>query len=117
MPRFLRSALVLIALFLALDFAFANREMVWVSLDPIGGDEPGLHMPLFAAVFLFVLVGIVIGGTATWFGQAKWRRDARERRREVEALTREVAELRASRGTPVGSGAVVPTGAEIGPAL
>jgi hypothetical protein len=94
-PKFLRWVLILVVLLPALDFALANRGMVWVSVDPVSGDEPGLHMPLFAAVFLFVLIGVLLGGAAAWLNQAKWRRLAREREREIEDLKRQIEDRHA----------------------
>ena len=74
-------------------FAIANRAPVLVSLDPLPFEH---RWPLFAVVFASIALGIVVGGVATWLGQRKWRRLARERRRANDALRRELAAGRAS---------------------
>lgn len=75
------AALALIA------FAIANRAGVTVSLDPLPIE---LHPPLFVVVLASIALGILVGGTATWLTQRKWRRLARERRRANDALQREL---------------------------
>jgi len=78
---FLPLAIILIAL------SVANRHSVTISLDPFGGGaaEPALSLsaPLFLVIFLTLLVGVVIGGVATWISQGKWRKTARLSRREA----------------------------------
>jgi uncharacterized integral membrane protein len=66
-------------------FAVANREIVTLSLDPFDSAQPAyaIRMPLFILIFVLVILGVVVGGTATWFKQHKWR--ARARRAEAEA--------------------------------
>jgi uncharacterized integral membrane protein len=79
--------------------AVANRQAVTLSLDPFSADVPAysVTLPLFGVIFLALLVGIVIGGTATWFGQGRWRRAARLRRYEIN-------EMRAAAPPPSPSG-------------
>jgi uncharacterized integral membrane protein len=69
-------------------FAIANRAHVVVSFDPLPFEKA---WPLYAFIFIAMGLGIVIGGTAAWIGQRKWRRLARERRRANELLQRELA--------------------------
>ncbi|MCX8252775.1 hypothetical protein RHAL1_04142 [Beijerinckiaceae bacterium RH AL1] len=59
-----------------LAFALANRQDVSVSLDPFSA-EPTLVSPLYILLFLTLLVGVVVGGVATWFTQGRIRRRAR----------------------------------------
>lgn len=76
---FLKSLiLVPIALVLIL-FAVANRQWTAVSLDPFSADAPALavHLPLFLAILLALMGGVIVGGVAAWLGQRKWRRAAR----------------------------------------
>lgn len=106
MPKVLRWALIILLLVVAVVFALANHQPVDIQLDPLSSGPPTLRIPLFAAIFLFMLIGVVIGGTAAWFGQAKWRRRARQRGREADGLARELTEARAERASP--SSAVAP---------
>lgn len=82
-------------------FAVANRHPVIMSLDPFGSGSPSLTatVPLFLLVLGTLVVGVIVGGVATWFGQARWRRaasrfeaEARALRRERDGLKRQLAE-------------------------
>jgi uncharacterized integral membrane protein len=78
-------AIVLIAL------AVANRAPAAFTLDPFNPGNPGLtvELPLFVLLFLALLLGLLVGGLATWIGQGRYRREAREQRREVQTLIQE----------------------------
>ena len=85
-------AVILIAL------ALANRHWVTLKLDPLHPDNPIVFIPLPFYVFLFgaVVLGIALGGMATWMSQGKWRYTARQRtqealrwKAEAERLSRE----------------------------
>jgi len=78
-------------------FAVANREAVTVSFDPFSSTAPAYAatLPLFAVLFAVLILGVIIGGIAAWFGQGKWRRDARRLASEVRSLHQEVAALNA----------------------
>jgi hypothetical protein len=73
------SAVILIAI------AVANRKTVVLVLDPISPDNPviSLALPFYAYLFAMLILGVVLGGIATWFSQGKWRRMARERALEA----------------------------------
>jgi hypothetical protein len=71
--------------------ALANRGPALLSLDPFRPDDPmaSVTLPLFVVIFASLLVGVAIGGIATWLGQGKWRRAARMRGKELAALQRD----------------------------
>jgi uncharacterized integral membrane protein len=92
MIRKLVSALVVLPLGLVLVvFAVANRHPVTVSLDPLGSDAAAFSgtVPLFLLILLMLVIGVVAGGIAAWFNQAKWRRAARRLDAEARALRSE----------------------------
>ena len=63
-----------------LAFAFANRQIVTVSFDPLpSGDVPAfaVSLPLFVVLILTAMLGVVAGGVAVWFAQGRHRRAAR----------------------------------------
>jgi hypothetical protein len=77
-------------------------------LDPFRPDDPvlSLVLPLYVYLLGTLLIGIIIGGIATWMAQARWRRTARRRtaesmrwQAEADRLTRE----RQAQAAPGGS--------------
>lgn len=79
---FVPVAIVLIAL------AVANRAPAAFTLDPFNPGNPALTatQPLFVLLFAALVLGLVIGGFATWIRQGYYRRLARERAHEIERL-------------------------------
>ena len=81
-------------------FALANRQLVVVNFNPFVPSEalstPGVGVPFFLVLFTVLLLGVVLGGVATWFAQSHHRRDERSFRRETERLSREVDSMRRS---------------------
>ncbi len=72
-------------------FALANRSSVTLSLDPFAGasSQWTLGLPLFVVVFMGVFIGMLAGGAVVWWGQGRWRREAKSTRREVQRLSAE----------------------------
>ncbi len=85
-------ALVLLA------FIVANRHQVLVSIDPFDAAAPAfaLSMPVFVLMFGCLLVGVIIGGIAVWFGQGQFRKEAREQRFAAAKAERDAEELKRS---------------------
>jgi uncharacterized integral membrane protein len=77
-------AIVLVAL------ALANRAPVTLSLDPFAGATPAyaVTMPLFLALFLTLIIGILIGGGVAWFSGLRKRRALGKR---VKLMKRDLA--------------------------
>ena len=97
------TALVVIPLgLLFVVFAVANRHFVTVSFDPFNTRDPsvGVTMPLFAVIIVVAILGVVAGGTATWFRQRHWRRVARQSEVEARRAQAQLAELRTGAMTP-----------------
>jgi uncharacterized integral membrane protein len=83
-------------------FAVANRQAVTVSFDPFSATSPAYAatLPLFAVIFAVLILGVLIGGTAAWIRQGKWRRAARRLDGEVRALHEEMDAVRRRFGSP-----------------
>jgi uncharacterized integral membrane protein len=87
-------------------FAVANRHFVTVSFDPLNTTDPSLSvsLPLFVLIILVAIIGVLAGGSATWFGQRRWRRAARRHEADARAAKEQLADLHAaalsSRGEP-----------------
>jgi uncharacterized integral membrane protein len=89
MVRFLKLLIIAPIAILFLIFAFANRQFVTVSFDPFAStDNPAysLDAPLFILLILSMMLGVLMGGVAVWFGQGKHRRAARAHRADAERL-------------------------------
>jgi len=105
MIRFLKALILLPIAILVILLAVANRAPVTLSLDPFSREAPEIsfQVPLFALVFAAVMVGVLIGGMATWLSQGRARRERRQYRREVRHLRTETERMRtqfASAKTP-----------------
>jgi hypothetical protein len=83
-------------------FALANRHFVVVNFNPFAPVEtavaPGYGVPMFVVLYVVLLVGVLLGGTATWFAQARHRRGEKHWRREAHMLNGELEKLRRHHG-------------------
>ena len=100
--------LVLVPLCIVLiAFALANRQFVIVNFNPFVPVEqlatPGYGVPLFIVLYVVLLIGVLLGGVATWFAQGQHRQRERHWRREANALSTDLEALRKKQGikTPV----------------
>jgi uncharacterized integral membrane protein len=96
MRRFLTLFVLLPLAVIIIALSVANRSVVTFSLDPIGGAAPGWSAtgPLYVFLFAAVILGVVIGGTAAWLRQSRWRQSARAERANADRLRLEVARLK-----------------------
>jgi uncharacterized integral membrane protein len=97
MLRRIVSTLIVVPLTVVIiAFAVANRQSVTVSFDPFSSTSPAYAatLPLFALIFVLMILGVLVGGAAVWIGQAKWRRTARKLDGEVRALHQELDAIR-----------------------
>jgi hypothetical protein len=95
--RKIAAALVLVPLALVcIAFAVANRHGIVVSLDPFDQAHPAFSttVPLFALLLCVLLAGVVIGGSAAWLRQSKWRRAARLAQAQAQELREELNRMR-----------------------
>jgi len=101
--RKLVAAVILVPLAIVIvAFAVANRQSVTVSFDPFAASEPAasVTLPLFVTIMVALIVGVVIGGAASWLRQAKWRGAARRFERDLQKLRDKVRALEGVDGTP-----------------
>jgi len=99
------AALILVPLAVVIiAFAVANRQIVTVSLDPFNSSTPAasVTLPLYALVIVLLIIGVVIGGSASWLRHGRWRRTARRLERELGKLRAELdLHKRAAGAAPV----------------
>jgi len=104
MRKFFSTLFAILLGLIFVTFAVANRHFVTVSFDPFNSASPSIYvrMPLFALIIVAAILGVVAGSCATWFGQRRWRRAARQHETDARTAKAQLAELRsqalASRG-------------------
>jgi uncharacterized integral membrane protein len=93
---------VLVPLCLALVvFALINTDNVQVRFNPFGPKpDANTGLPLFVVFYGVLLLGVILGGIATWFAQSAHRRDERNWRREAERLRRDLEDARRTPSVP-----------------
>ncbi|ODT48281.1 MAG: hypothetical protein ABS74_19190 [Pelagibacterium sp. SCN 63-126] len=88
---------------LLIAFALANRHLVSVNLNPFAptleAGVDGYGIPLFVVLYAVLLIGVLMGGVASWFAQAGHRRRERHWRREAQQLSQELEAQRRKAGT------------------
>ncbi len=101
MRKFFTALIVIPLGLISIVFAVANRHFVTVSFDPFNSRDPSLSvsMPLFVLLIAVAILGVVAGGSATWFRQRHWRRAARQHEADARAARSELADLRAGSAT------------------
>jgi uncharacterized integral membrane protein len=88
------AAIILVPLaVIIIAFAVANRQEVVISFDPFDTVQPGYSQAtwLFVPIFAALIVGVLIGGLASWLRQGKWRGAARRFERELQMLRGKLA--------------------------
>ena len=93
LPRKIAAVLILVPLGIVLvALAVANRAAVTVSFDPFNPQHPAasVTLPLFALIIVLVIVGVVLGGCASWLRHGRWRRAARRLERDLAGLRHEL---------------------------
>ncbi len=100
MRQLLKALILLPVAIVVVLLAVANRAPVVLSFDPFTPGAPLLSvtLPLFAILFLAVMLGVVIGGVAAWLTQARHRRAERRFKREAARLRAEGERLRERAG-------------------
>lgn len=108
-----RIASVLVSLVVAallVTLAVANRHPVDLKLDPFNPEAPvlAISLPFFGYLFAMLILGVILGGVATWMSQGKWRRAARNRTQEALRWKAEAERLVRERDQRVAQGHSAP---------
>ena len=103
MLRRILAAIVLVPLAVVIiAFALANRQPVRVSFDPFSASEPAasVTLPLFALMIVLLIIGVIVGGAASWIRQGRWRGAARRFERDLAKLREKVRALEGAPADP-----------------
>lgn len=101
MKKFVRWLVWLPLVLVAAVFMAANRHSVAISLDPLSTTDPALAtpaLPLWIWLVLMLLSGVAAGAGGMWASGREGRRRARAEHRELKALKRELADMKARAG-------------------
>jgi uncharacterized integral membrane protein len=79
--------------------AVSNRHPVQLVLDPFKPEAPALsvELPFYAYLLGALVVGVILGGVATWLGQSRWRRTARVQGHRAQRFEAEAERLARAR--------------------
>ena len=96
--------MVALAVFLII-VALANRQMVTISLlpsnfEPLVGGQWALSMPVFLALFLAMVFGLLVGVVWEWLRESHLRAESSRRAQDLARLEREMGALRRDHGRP-----------------
>jgi len=94
MKAWLRAVVLVPVAVVMVSFALANRAFITLRLDPFDviDPPPTFEMPLFLPIFVSLMVGILVGGTAMWLSQGRHRRAVRSHLRTIEMQRRQMDE-------------------------
>ena len=85
----------------AVMFLVANRTLVPISLDPFRPENPALStpaLPLWFWLMGMLFLGVALGAFGAWLSGREARAQARDNRRELRAVKKELAALAAKTG-------------------
>ena len=75
---------------MAIWFALANRGLVPISFEPL----PLLvELPVYLLVLIVFAIGVLVGGASHWLAAARRRGTARDNKRRLVVLERELDDL------------------------
>jgi len=74
-------------LVIAVVFAVGNRGEMTLDFYPL---PLTLALPVYAGIFVAAFFGVIAGGTVCWLSQGRWRRLARQRKRRIAELERDL---------------------------
>ena len=96
MRKFFSTLFAILLGLIFVTFAVANRHFVKVSFNPLDSTDPTLSvsLPLFVLIIAVAILGVVAGGSATWFRQRHWRRAARQHEADLRQARAQMADLR-----------------------
>jgi uncharacterized integral membrane protein len=116
MRKFLNAIVWIPLAVILVVFAVANRHLITVSFDPFNSNDPalGITLPLFVVIIAVAILGVVAGGSATWFGQRRWRRAARQHEADARELRAQLADWRANALSQQRDSAPPPTVPQVG---
>ncbi|WP_027135738.1 LapA family protein [Geminicoccus roseus] len=91
MVKFLRTILGLIGLLVIVLFAIGNREPIEISLWPT---PFMIDLPVYGVFLVAMILGVILGGIASWLGGHQKRAEASRSRRKLALMEEQEAKRR-----------------------
>jgi uncharacterized integral membrane protein len=93
--RIIRLVVILPAVAVLAAIGLANTQDVRLALDPFRPGDPALSLvlPFYVWLLAALILGVLIGGLASWGTQARWRRSARRSEAEMQRWKAEADRL------------------------
>lgn len=86
--RFIYWVITALIALVVVVFAVSNRAVVTLALFPL---PAALQVPLYLAVMAAFIVGFLVGAFVVWLASGRHRAEARQLRRRMDRLQRDVA--------------------------
>ncbi|MEO0619161.1 MAG: LapA family protein [Pseudomonadota bacterium] len=101
--RLVKLLAMLATAIVVVTIAVANRQDATLVLDPFKPENPvvSVSAPFFLFLLGAMVIGMILGGVASWFSQGKWRKTARQRTREAYKWKQEADRLTQERDASV----------------
>jgi uncharacterized integral membrane protein len=89
---------------IVMALAVVNNQPVTIAFDPFTPATPffSLTVPLYVVFFVALMLGILLGGMGAWARQGRFRRAARQNRKEAARWRVEAERLRGDQPPPAG---------------
>jgi uncharacterized integral membrane protein len=93
--RIIRLVVILPVVAVLAAIGLANTQDVRLALDPFRPDDPALSLvlPFYVWLLAALILGVLVGGMATWASQARWRHSARRGEAETQRWKAEADRL------------------------
>lgn len=104
--RFLTIVILVPLAVILIALAVANRGAQPFTIDPFNPGNPALTIdwPLFVYLFIAFVLGLLVGGAATWLRQGRYRKQARRHAEEARSLREEVTSAKPAPQRPAITG-------------
>ena len=86
--RFIYWSITALIALVVVVFAVSNRATVALTFFPLPAE---LQAPLYLVVIVAVILGFLVGALTAWIGGGKRRAEARQLRRRLERVQRDVS--------------------------
>lgn len=94
--RILKIVVIVPVAIILIVLSVANRHLVTLALNPFRPQDSlmSLSLPFFVFLFIALMIGVLIGSSATWLTQGRHRKRARDEAQEARKWREEAGRQR-----------------------